>query len=96
MEQGSKFRRSRFPGLSRPRMRYNQRKRQALSIFAAHGWLNPPAWANLASFSPTRSAYSYLIRLYRFGLLQRRRGLRGLVFYRLSMRGQRRLEWLLS
>src|SRR2546422_11106825 len=94
MKPGPKFRRNRFPESSRQRMRYNQRKRQALAIFAAYGWLTPPAWAVLAGFYPIRAAFSYLVRLYRFGLLHRRRGARGFVFYRLSGKGRKRLEWL--
>jgi hypothetical protein len=65
-------------------MHFNERKRQGLAIFAERGWLNPPV----------RAAYSYLIRLHRFGLLERRQDLRGLVLYRLSHRGLRRLAWL--
>jgi len=60
------FRYSRSP-------RYNQLKRKALEIFARQGgWLTPPEWAVLAGFYPIRSAYSYLLRLHRFGLLERR------------------------
>jgi len=74
--------------------RYNARKRQALEIFQNRGWLNPPAWAVLAGFWPARAAYSYFLRLYRWGLLERRRDARGLLLYRLSAKGARRLEWL--
>ena len=77
-------------------LRFNQRKRQALAIFERHGWLNPPAWAALASFYPVRAAYSYLVRLHRWGLLKRRRDVRGMVLYRLSLRGKCRLDWLES
>jgi len=76
------------------RMRFNQRKRQGLAIFAEHGWLNPPTWTVLARFYPVRAAYSYLIQLHRWGLLERRQDLRGLVLYRLSPRGLRQLAWL--
>jgi len=76
------------------RMQFNERKRQALAIFAQRGWLNPPAWAALAAFYPVRAAYSYLVRLHRWGLLERRQDLRGLLLYRLSERGQTRLAWL--
>jgi hypothetical protein len=75
--------------------RYNKLKRLALEIFERHGdWLSPPEWAVLAGFYPSRSAYSYLIRLHRFGLLERNAALGGCVLYRLSERGKHRLEWL--
>jgi hypothetical protein len=75
--------------------RYNKLKRLALEIFDRHGdWLSPSEWAVLAGFYPRRSAYSYLIRLHRFGLLERQTVTGGCVLYRLSERGKRRLEWL--
>lgn len=74
--------------------RFNSLKRRALAIFENRGWLNPPAWAVIAGFWPVRAAYSYLLRLHRFGLLHRRRDARGLLVYRLSARGQKRLAWL--
>jgi hypothetical protein len=50
--------------------RYNKLKKVALEIFERHGgWLSPPEWAVLAGFYPIRAAYSYLLRLHRFGLL---------------------------
>jgi hypothetical protein len=81
------FSRGRFSG-------YNRRKRQALEIFRALGWLSPSAWALLAGVRPVRAAYSYLVRLYRWGLLERRQDARGLIIYRLSTKGTRRLDWL--
>ncbi len=72
----------------------NSLKIRTLAIFREHGWLNPPAWAVLAGVYPVRAAYTYLLRLHRFGLLRRRRGASGLVVYRISRRGERRLEWL--
>jgi len=74
--------------------RYNTLKRHALEIFERHGgWLNPPEWAVLAKFYPIRSSYSYLLRLHRFGLLDRISSDTGLN-YRLSRRGRARLDWL--
>jgi hypothetical protein len=74
--------------------RYNKLKKQALEIFERHGgWLTPPQWAVLAGFYPVRAAYSYLIRLFRFGLLERRISGGG-VSYRLSEKGKARLQWL--
>lgn len=74
--------------------RYNKLKKHALEIFARHGgWITPREWAGLVGFSPVRAAYSYLLRLHRFGLLHR--GASGrLIVYQLSVRGRRRLDWL--
>jgi hypothetical protein len=73
--------------------RYNQLKKRALEVFARHGgWLTPPDWAVLAGFYPIRAAYSYLLRLHRFGLLERRSA--NVLFYRISQRGDRRRAWL--
>jgi len=73
---------------------YNSLKRRALATFEDHGWLSPPAWAVLARFYPTRAAYSYLKHLWRWKLLDRSLDRRGLLLYRLSSRGARRLAWL--
>jgi hypothetical protein len=76
--------------------RFNSLKRHALEIFKRHGgWLTAPQWAIEADFYPIRAAYSYLLRLHRFGLLERRR-MPNAVIYRLSLRGEARLEWLSS
>jgi len=73
---------------------YNKLKKRALEIFERHGgWLSPPQWAVLARFYPVRASYSYLLRLHRFGLLERHDSTGGL-FYRLSDRGRNRLRWL--
>ena len=73
--------------------RYNRLKRHALEIFEHDNWLTPPRWAVLAGFRPTRSAYTYLLRLHRFGLLDRSSA-RGVIAYHLSSRGKARLAWL--
>ena len=74
--------------------KYNRLKRRALAVFAQHeGWLDPPRWAIWAGFYPVRAAYSYLLRLHRFGLLIRSRS-QYAVRYRLSARGRSRLAWL--
>ena len=78
------------------RLQFNERKRQGLAIFEGRGWLSPPTWAVLAHFRPVRAAYSYLLRLHRWGLLERTRDSRGLLLYRLTERGWRRLKWLAS
>ena len=72
----------------------NSLKIRALQIFKSYGSLNPPAWAALARFYPVRASYSYLLRLHRFGLLNRSRDKSGLLLYSLSDRGRERLEWL--
>jgi hypothetical protein len=74
--------------------KYNELKRHALAIFENRGWLSPPTWAVLAAFYPVRAAYSYLNRLHRWRLLERALDNRGLLLYRLSERGGRRLKWL--
>jgi hypothetical protein len=76
---------------------YNGLKRQGLAVFARCGdiWLTAPIWARLVGHRPVRSASSYLKRLHGFGLLLRRTA-RGQVRYRISQRGRRRLDWLLS
>jgi len=77
---------------------HNGLKRHTLQVFVERGgdWLAPPAWAVLAGFYPVRAAWTYLLRLHRFGLLRRGRDARGLILYRLSARGARRLAWLQS
>jgi len=74
--------------------KYNMLKIRALTVFENRGWLSPPAWAVLASFYPVRAAYSYLKRLHKWKLVERTLDSRGLLLYRLSERGAKRLEWL--
>src|SRR5207237_290946 len=76
--------------------RSNSLKLRALEIFRDYGRLNPAAWAVLANMKPLRSSYSYLLRLYRFGLLNRERDSSGFLFYTISARGKDRLNWLIS
>jgi len=73
---------------------FNNLKLRALEIFKRHGPMNPPTWAILAKFFPIRASYSYLLRLHRFGLLNRTRDHCGLLLYSLSDRGRERLIWL--
>jgi hypothetical protein len=73
---------------------YNERKRLALQIFAERGQLYPTEFAAIAGIFPVRACHSYLLRLHRFGLLDRRKDRRGLLTYSLSPRGRRRLAWL--
>jgi hypothetical protein len=78
----------------RRRGTFNSLKVLALSAFVNRGWLNPPVWAVLVGFYPARASYTYLLRLHRFGLLDRRRDASGLIIYALSDRGAKRLNWL--
>ena len=73
--------------------RYNELKKHALEIFGQDNWLTPRSWAVLAGFRPIRAAYTYLLRLHRFGLLDRSSG-RGVIAYHLSSKGKLRLVWL--
>lgn len=75
-------------------VKYNSLKARALATFENRGWLSPPAWAVLVKFYPVRASYTYLKRLHRWQLVERMLDRRGLLLYRLSPRGAKRLEWL--
>ena len=82
-------------GMRSRRSRFNVLKRRTLAIFARHrGWLDVPNYAVRAGYYPIRGAYSYLARLWRWGLLRRSRDARGHVVYTLSPKGIKRLRWL--
>jgi hypothetical protein len=85
---------ARFCSRSEAQDTHNTLKRRALEVFARHGKLNPAAWAVLAPMYPIRSAYTYLLRLHKFGLLNRERDEKGLLIYAISERGRQRLKWL--
>ena len=72
----------------------NELKRVVLETFEHRGWLHVPAWAALASYYPVRGAYKVLKRLHRWKLLEYRLDARGMILYRISDRGRRRLTWL--
>lgn len=72
-------------------MRYNERKIQSLEVFAEHAELRPGEWAAAAGFYPIRAAWTYLLRLHRLGLLDRRRDYKHRVVYKLSRRGADKL-----
>ena len=76
-----------------PRYRYNQRKLQTLRLFKGvyPDWLTPGGYGWKARKLPVRSAYSYLAKLWRWGLLARRIGP---VRYRITSKGRLRLDWL--
>jgi len=78
--------------------RYNELKLQVLSLFAANqgDWLGPEEAAERLDFIPTRAAWTYLKRLWTFGLLERRSRGRGTLEYRITELGRSRLRWLRS
>jgi hypothetical protein len=78
--------------------RYNELKLEVLSLFAATEgeWIGPNEAAEKLAFFPARSAWTYLKRLWGFGLLERRNQGRGTLEYRISDLGRSRLRWLRS
>lgn len=78
--------------------RYNKLKAKALASFSeAHGeWLKPSEFARGIRFVPQRSAWTYLKKLWKFGLLDRHSSGKGTLKYRISERGRLRLRWLRS
>jgi hypothetical protein len=78
--------------------RYNELKLQALALFAStkSEWLGPNEAAEKLDFFPARAAWTYLKRLWGFGLLERRSRGRGTLEYRISDLGRSRLQWLRS
>ena len=78
--------------------RYNELKLEVLSLFATTGdeWVGPNEAAERLDFFPARSAWTYLKRLWSFGLLERRSRGRGTLEYRISDLGRSRLRWLRS
>ena len=71
---------------------FNELKRETLALFeASPEGLQPQAYAWQIGKLPARAAYSYLKRLWRWGLLVRRERP---VRYRISQRGRDRLAWL--
>jgi hypothetical protein len=77
---------------------YNKLKFRTLSAIADRGgqWLKPYEIARNVDFVPHRSMWTYLKRLQRFGLLERRFSGRGTLEYRISTAGATRLRWLRS
>jgi DNA-binding PadR family transcriptional regulator len=71
-------------------------KEEVLSIFErAGGFLAPDQVLEKLQAPPDRrSVYSYLLRLARQGLLERRQTRRGTLAYRLTERGRARLWYL--
>lgn len=69
--------------------RYNELELQVLSFFASTQgeWLAPDEPAQRLDFIPARAAWTYLKRLWTFGLLERRSRGRGTLEYRISEAG---------
>ena len=76
--------------------RYNKLKIRALKVFAfAPGaWFTPGEVAERLDFIPKRAAWTYLKRLWRFGLLKRHFMGVGTLKYKISSEGAARLRWL--
>jgi len=75
---------------------YNARKRIILAVLdqAYPGGLRADTVAWKAEVSPKRAIYWRLNQLHRWGLIERRRDAQGLLVYRITARGRRRLAWL--
>jgi len=75
--------------------RYNKLKIRTLDVFAfaPSAWFGPAEVANRLGFVPRRAVWTYLKRLWRFGLLERSY-LSGTLKYKISERGTARLRWL--
>jgi hypothetical protein len=78
------------------RNRYNELKLKTLAVFSRfdQAWLSAPLWAKLVRYPDRDGASTYLRRLARWGLLHHRRDWRGMVLFRISDKGRRRLRWL--
>lgn len=76
---------------------FNQRKRLILAVLekAYPCGLRADAVAWKAGISPKRAVYWRLSRLLRWGLIRRVRDAQGLLVFRITQRGRRRLAWLL-
>ena len=74
---------------------YNKLKIRTPKVFAfAPGvWFRPTEVAERLDYYPRRAAWTYLKRLWRFGLLERSY-LSGTLKYKISERGMARLRWL--
>jgi hypothetical protein len=79
-------------------IRYNKLKIRALKVFASApgAWFGPGEVAERLEFEPPRAVWTYLKRLWSFGLLERCHDNRGLLRYRINQKGMSRLRWLLA
>jgi DNA-binding MarR family transcriptional regulator len=76
---------------------FNGRKRLTLAFLERaypHQGVRADRIAWETRFSPKRAIYAHLNRLWRWGLIQRRRDGQGLLVYRITRRGRERLTWL--
>jgi len=65
-----------------------------LFIAAPGKWLSPREAASGLDFVPPRAMWTYLRRLWGFGLLEKRSNSRGTLEYKISAEGEARLHWL--
>lgn len=72
----------------------NELKLRTLEIFGRSGPIRPAEYMVRARFYPLQAAHTYLRRLTRMGLLQRRPDSTGRFLYLISPRGEQRLAWL--
>jgi DNA-binding PadR family transcriptional regulator len=84
----------RFSGTKR--LGFNGRKRLTLGFLerAYPQGVRADRIAWETRFFPKRAIYAHLNRLWRWGLIQRRRDAKGLLAYRITKRGRDRLAWL--
>ena len=76
--------------------RYNKLKVHTLEVFgfAPGAWFKPAEVGERLDFVPRRAVWTYLKRLWRMGLLERRSFGAGTLKYKISERGVARLHWL--
>lgn len=75
-------------------MASNSLEIRVLRALDGRGWLNTPLISALTGFRPVRAVYTYMDRLRRWGLVERRKPLGGPILWSISQRGRERLAWL--
>lgn len=75
-------------------MASNSLKIRVLGILDGRGWLDAPMISLLIGFRPVRAVYTYMERLRRWGLVERRKPLGSPILWAISPRGRERLAWL--
>jgi hypothetical protein len=73
-------------------MQFNERKAQTLEFFSRRQWTRPGVYAAECAFYPHKAAWTYLLRLRKWGLLNRGHDVTGRVVYKLAPRGARWLQ----
>jgi hypothetical protein len=76
------------------KMGSNSLKIRVLRTLDGRGWLSAPMISALTGFRPVRAVYTYMDRLRRWGLVERRKPLGGPIMWSISQRGRERLAWL--